>query len=139
VERADLISARRQSANFFLLTINTGLIVLVGYVQMSAGGQSARGSHWLISLAGIILCYLWFRIGKSYKGLNLAKFKVIHEIEKRLPLSPYDAEWTAVGRGTDPKQYLSLTHIEMIIPGYSLLYILSYLSMHLHCRSWPPR
>jgi hypothetical protein len=116
LEMADRISGRRQSANSFFLTINTALIGLVGYVQMNGGGQSTQNFYWLVSVAGIVLCYLWYRIVKSYKDLNSGKFKVIHEIEKQLPLSPYDAEWTAVGRGEDPKLYLPFTRIEMIIP-----------------------
>jgi hypothetical protein len=40
---------------------------------------------------------MWYRLVRSYKDLNSAKFKVIHEIEKSLPISPYDAEWEAVG------------------------------------------
>ena len=49
--------------------------------------------------------------------MNSGKFKVVHEIEKELPLSPYDAEWEALGRGNDPKLYLPFTRIEIWVPG----------------------
>jgi hypothetical protein len=52
----------------------------------------------------------------SYKGLNTAKFNVIHAIEKRLPISPYDAEWEAVGRGENEVLYKPFTHIELNVP-----------------------
>jgi hypothetical protein len=121
LEMADRISARRQSGNSFFLTVNTALIGLVGYVQMNGNSRSPYAFYGLISVAGIVLCYLWYRIVRSYRDLNSGKFKVIHEIERQLPLSPYDAEWTAVGRGKDPKLYLPFTHVEMIIPWVFLV------------------
>ncbi len=73
-------------------------------------------SYRIVSLAGILLCYAWYRLVRSYKDINSGKFKVVHEIEKELPLAPYDAEWEAVGRGKDPKLYLPFINIEMWIP-----------------------
>ena len=52
----------------------------------------------------------------SYKNLNTAKFLVIHKIEKRLPISPYDAEWEAMGRGKNPELYRPISHIELGVP-----------------------
>ena len=112
VQMADNISARRQSANSFFLTVNTAIVGIVGYV----GGTSGSW-NWIISLAGLVLCYTWYRLIRSYKDMNSGKFKVVHEIEKELPLSPYDAEWEALGRGNDPKLYLPFTRIEIWVPG----------------------
>ncbi len=111
VTMADNISVRRQSANSFFLAVNTAIIGVVGYV----GGTSGQW-NWIVSLAGILLCYAWYRLVRSYKDINSGKFKVVHEIEKELPLAPYDAEWEAVGRGKDPKLYLPFINIEMWIP-----------------------
>lgn len=118
---ADRISARRQSTNSFFLSINTALILLVSYAQLNNAGQPTNSLHWLVGIAGVALCYLWYRIVMSYKNLNSGKFKVIHEIEKLLPLSPYDAEWTAVGKGKDPKLYLPFARVEMLIPWVFLV------------------
>lgn len=111
VQMADNISARRQSANSFFLTVNTAVIGIVVYV----GGASGKW-NWVVSLAGIALCYAWYRLIRSYKDINSGKFKVVQEIEKELPLSPYDAEWEALGRGDDPKLYLPFTHVEVWVP-----------------------
>jgi len=111
VQMADNISARRQAANSFFLTINTAIIGLAGYV----GGTSGKW-NWVVSLAGMVLCYAWYHLIRSYKNMNSGKFKVIHEIEKELSLSPYDAEWEALGRGKDSKLYLPFTNIETWIP-----------------------
>lgn len=112
VQMADNISVRRQSANSFFLAVNTAIIGVVGYV----GGTSGKW-NWIISLAGMVLCYAWYRLIRSYKDINSGKFKVVHEIEKELPLSPYEAEWEALGRGKDPKLYLPFTRIEILVPG----------------------
>lgn len=114
VEMADRISARRQSANSFFLSVNTAIIALVGYVNL--GSQPDSSYFWLVSLAGMALCFMWYRLIKSYKDLNSAKFAVIHEMEAELPVSPYDSEWEKVQRGTNKKLYLPFTHIEVYIP-----------------------
>ncbi len=111
VEGAEKISDRRHLANSFFLTINTALIGIVGYVGGSIGKW-----NWVVSVAGIALCWVWCRLIRSYKDLNSGKFKVVHEIEKELPLAPYDAEWEALGRGTDSKLYLQFTRIEKLVP-----------------------
>ena len=67
-------------------------------------------------MSGMILCYTWSRLIRSYKDLNTAKFKVVHEIETKLPLAPYDSEWEAVGRGNAPDLYLPFTHVEKYVP-----------------------
>jgi len=113
---ADRISTRRQSANSFFLSINKALVALVGYVQLGQKTGQSTDFYWVVSLAGMALCYTWYRLIKSYKDLNSGKFKVIHEIERRLPISPYDAEWEALGRGKDAKLYLPFTKVEMAVP-----------------------
>ncbi len=111
IQAAETISGRRQSSNSFFLTVNTGIIGAIGYF-----GNKEISSAWIVSLAGVILCYAWYRLVRSYKDLNSAKFKVIHEMEKKLPISPYEAEWEAVGRGKNSKLYLPFTQIEIWIP-----------------------
>ena len=84
---------------------------------MGLAGQ-LRG---IMHLAGIAISYMWYRLIRSYRDLNSAKFKVIHQIEKKLPLSPFDAEWEAVGRGENSSLYLPFTHIEIGIPWVFLV------------------
>ena len=116
VENADRISSRRQSANSFFLTINTVIVSFVGYVQLDKTQVFNAAFYWVVGVAGMVLCFLWYRLVKSYKDINTGKFKVIHEIEKRLPIAPYDAEWEALGRGKNPKLYLPFTRIELGVP-----------------------
>ena len=111
---AENISNRRQTANAFFVTVNTVLVSLVSYLNLGVSNSSKL--FWTISLAGIAISYMWYRLVRSYKDLNSAKFTIIREIEKKLPISPYDAEWQAVGKGKNAKLYLPFTHIELFIP-----------------------
>ncbi len=116
LEMADRISSRRETTNSFFLTLNTAVVGFVGY--LAGTDKVPPGDPWLslIAIAGIILSYLWYRIIRSYTGLNSAKFKVVHLMESLLPLRPYDYEWESVGRGENPKLYLPFTHVEVAVP-----------------------
>lgn len=131
VEMADRISSRRNLANVFFLTLNTSAISIIGLIYQI--DKTEYKSIFLIfpTIAFIVLCYTWFRLIKSYRQLNTAKYKVIGEIEEQLPISPYyKMEWKMLGYGKDKKLYLPLTHIEEVVPAiFGLIYfsILAYL------------
>jgi plasmid replication initiation protein len=93
VEMADKISERRQSANSFFLSVNTVIVGLTTYFTLCGISCSSIILFSPISMAGLVICYMWYRLVRSYRDLNTAKFKVIHEIEQQLPLAPYDLEW----------------------------------------------
>jgi hypothetical protein len=116
VELTDRISQRRQAANAFFLSINTAVIAAAGYVSLSQKLDVPHSYFALIAAAGLVLNYIWFRMVKSYQGINTAKFRMIHAIEQELPLRPYDAEWIAVGEGHDPSRYLPFTNLELRVP-----------------------
>ncbi len=124
VEMADRISSRRHSANSFFLTINSAIIAVLGYVQfgvylgakLGVEPSQTNDFYWIISVLGMILCLVWFRLIQSYKQLNTAKFKVILQIEHSLPIAPFDAEWEVVAKGSEPKLFKPFTDLEMIIP-----------------------
>ena len=119
VQSADNVSLRRQSANAFFLSVNTAIIAAVGFFDSGDGNYS-----WSLAVAGIVLCIAWYMLVRAYKDLNTVKFKIIHALEEKLPVSLYDAEWEAVGRGEYPKLYLPFTHIEVWIPRlFILLYV----------------
>jgi hypothetical protein len=112
VEMADRISSRRATANSYFLSVNSAILAFVGYLT----SKESIEYLWILSVAGMTLSYFWRALILSYKNLNTAKWLVVHKIEKRLPISPYDAEWEAMGRGSNPKLYRPLTHIELGVP-----------------------
>ena len=112
VEMADRISSRRATANSYFLSVNSAILAFVGYLT----SKDSTTDLWLLAVAGITLSYLWHELILSYRNLNTAKWLVVHQIEKRLPISPYDAEWEAMGRGKNPKLYRPISHIESGVP-----------------------
>lgn len=122
LELADHISERREKANSFFLAVNAALVALLAKDALGDIDKTPRGLQVLIPIAGSVMCFLWYRIIRSYRDLNSAKFKVIHAIERSLPLRPYDAEWESVGRGKDKKKYLPFTHVEIAVPWLFLVF-----------------
>jgi hypothetical protein len=127
VETSQHVSDKRQNANNYLLTLNSSLVTLF-IVFLSTFGQH----RWnvVVPVTGIIVCFIWWSIVESYKHLNTAKFRVIHELEQQLPVALFQYEWWVCGRlrkneedvGED--RYIPLTQLERWIPFvFMLLYI----------------
>lgn len=130
VNATEKISDRRQKTNEFFLALNSALVTLLGFIATKTNKIEINTILVLSAIAGITACYLWYRIVASYKGLNSAKFKVIHVIESRLPLALYDTEWEMLGRGKDKEIYWPFSHIELFVPKIFIsIYILLILSV----------
>lgn len=126
VEMADRISQRRAMSNTYFVTINSLILTIFSAIASLDTFEISRKWILVVAATGILISITWWWIIRSYRLLNSGKFKVIHEIEKLLPISPYDAEWTAVGRGKDCSKYLPLTHIEQWVP---ILFIIVYVGI----------
>jgi hypothetical protein len=125
VESAEKISDRRQNANNYFITINTAIITLLGLSFQIDFFEKLLWSRGLLALLGIVIAIIFWFLLRSYKQLNSGKFKVIHAIEKELPLALYDHEWEVLGKGEDKKLYFPFSHIERYIPWvFAALYII---------------
>ena len=121
VETADRVSERRTSANNYLLTVNSVLVTLYG---LASSFSYDRPWLFVMPVAGVLVCITWLVLIRSYRNLNTAKFKVIHELEEQLPAALFDREWDLAERG-EGKAYKPLTHIEPYIPlVFAVLYII---------------
>jgi len=124
VEMTDRISSRRNQTNTFFLGINTALIA-AGAALYGKGYNGSLAVILIALLAVLMLCYIWWRLLKSIRQLNSAKYKVTLLLEKRLPSAPYATEWTLLGEGKDPKLYRPLTGLECWVPiVFAMLFIL---------------
>lgn len=125
VEMADRISARRGVANSFFLTANTGVVGVLGAVDV----------RWYLAAAGMVFSVTWWALLKSYRDLNSAKFDVILAMEDRLPVRIYGDEWDRLRKESIPfgmrrealrswlAQYRELGRIERVIPWiFTVLY-----------------
>lgn len=120
LEMADRVSQRRGSANTFFITINAAILTISSWSAEKFGSLI-----YIISIVGILLCISWFFAIRSYRQLNSGKFKVIHEIEKELPLNLYQFEWLILKEGKSFKDYWPLSHIECFVPVvFSIFYVI---------------
>lgn len=126
VQMTDNVSARRNAANVFFLSLHTTIITAIGFaIEKIEMIQPA----WFVAFpatAILILAIAWWWLIRSYRNLNSAKFKVIGKMEKQLPFSPYwKEEWKELGEGKDIKKYLPLTAIEQWVPIiFAVMYIM---------------
>jgi hypothetical protein len=122
VEMADRVSARRSQVNSFFISLISGLLALLSIFtnkEILSQFQSSKFQSLvfiIISLTGLVLCFTWHSIIRSYKQLNSAKFKVLMEIEKQLPFPAYEREWELLRKDKDYKGYLEQTFVEKYIP-----------------------
>ncbi len=114
VKTADDITMRRLQTNKFYLTILLGLFTIAGFFNKNGITEVLNEQIILIliSVIGIALSVIWYVNIESFKLLNSAKFKVIHEMEKDLPCACFDKEWEY----RDPQSYPILTKIEKFLP-----------------------
>ena len=134
VDLMDRTSERRHKTNSYFLSLNVFLISLLGAIIATGLADLKLGWTIFATIAGMILCYSWYRLVRSYKDLNTGKFSLIHKIEEKLPLQLFAEEWKELGEGKEPQKYLPFTKIEMIVPWiflvlYGVLFLWSTLEI----------
>ncbi len=122
VEMADRISQRRNLTNVFCLTLCSSIITVIGFSLVNILAITAVVLPFFSAL-GVVLSVTWWWLLRSYRNLNSAKYKVIGQLEEKLPASPYwGAEWKELGEGKSLKKYLPLTVLEQFVPILFLLF-----------------
>ncbi len=104
-EMANCNSERRINSNNIYIAINAAIIAFTTF--------SLDYKSIIMSIVGIIVSILWWNTIKSYKELNKVKYKIINEIEKMLPLSPFEYEWKIIN---EEGKYKRFTHLETFLP-----------------------
>jgi len=119
----DKVSQQRQKTNDFFLTINTAALAFMGVMNKAIENDSPFLT-FAVSLFGIVLCVIWYRLIRTYRDINRGKYQILHKLEEKLPAALYKAEWEVLGKGADHKRYLPISHVEIKIP---LIFIAFYL------------
>ena len=117
VEMTDRVSQRRERSNQFFITLLAGPAILAVLARFWLGGEndSVRFLPAVLlasGLLGMALSATWFVTIRSYRHLNNARFRVIGEMEKRLPIGSYSYEWELLS-----PRVLLLSVIEQFLPG----------------------
>ena len=118
VHTSENLVARRQIANRFFFSANALTMSAMGVGMSLIDGDDDKfrliaSGILVLSVVGVLFCVAWRRLIHSFAQLNEGKFKVIHEIEKILPIALFTAEWYILGEGKRPKSYKSSTSTEM--------------------------
>ncbi|MFI7006829.1 hypothetical protein [Streptomyces sp. NPDC050145] len=131
VEMADRVSARRNTANTFFLTVNSLLVTLLAAVLPGAESDIPVGALIVGLIVLLLMCVSWFALIRSYRQLNSAKWAVIGALEDRLPAYAYSrAEWGLLGGGSDWRKYLQLSYVEQWVPvGFAAAYVVGFVTM----------
>ena len=126
VEMSDRISSRRTLANDFFLSLNTLMVALIGILVRLGSVSALFLLAWIViaSSAGILFCWVWYTTIKCYRQLNSAKFKVINQIEEKLPARAFQTEWSCLCTENNSQRYPELTKVEIYTPTiFAILYV----------------
>ena len=115
-ELADSVSKQRATANRFYILILSGLAVLFSTFLQRKDGIPLGWLMVSFGLFGLLLAVAWHGVIRSYRQLNTAKFKTLHELEERLAYPFFKREWDLLAKGTDRKIYQQLTVVESRVP-----------------------
>lgn len=131
VELADRVSQRRVDASKFYITILSALLAVVPFVLDGGTPPDVRRLVFLLlGLLGLLLCVVWVVNIQSYRQLNGLKFRVIHEMEEKLPFAPFAREWELLRAEAEGFRYRRLSRVEQWVPAllalpYAILVVLS--------------
>lgn len=114
---------RRQNANSFFMTLNTGVLAIIGFIFNKDVSPDLKPLYLILPIAGILSSFFWLKLVTSYRQLNKGKFEILSLIEEDLSIAVYKAEWIELGEGKDKKKYHQITSLEKWIP---ILFIILY-------------
>jgi len=123
------ISDRRENANKYFITVNSGVIVALSFLVQHLNNFFTPYLIAGVLMFGIVLSIIFYFLINSYKQLNSGKFSVLHRMEDFLPIQMYTDEWAALGEGKDKCKYFPFSHIERLVPilfgvGYFVVLII---------------
>jgi hypothetical protein len=121
VELADRNSTRRLETNQFYVTVISALLAAFAFILENAAFVELRlGLVITICVLSLLLCILWYANIRAFRLLSEQKYKVIHEMEARLPYPCFKREWDFLtqGRGT---RYALFTTVERWVPFLLLI------------------
>jgi hypothetical protein len=112
VESAQKVTDRRILTGNYLLTVNSFLLTVFGVAS-----SQHLGSIWLaiIPVAGLLVSFTWYSLVVFYRNLGASKYKIIHQLEGLLPVTPFRSEWRS-SHDEKGRRHTGVTHLERVIP-----------------------
>lgn len=129
VDSAEKTSERRSHLNTFFIALHSLFISGLSFFKTDIFSYIIP-----ICIFGCVLAFLWWYMLCNYRSLNRAKFKIIQEIEKHLPLNLYSTEWSLYKTRKpwyNPNRYFSFSRLEMVLPWLLILvYVYIIITTH---------
>lgn len=130
VASTDKVSDRRADSNKFFLSINS--IIAGGLIFINEKIDKLDASSLLLAaMFGIVVCLVWFFTILDYKRLNGAKFELIDDMEKDLPVKFYSDEWKLLNNKKPwYLKYKTFSRLELFLPiAFIALYTVSVVAI----------
>lgn len=129
-ESTQYLSERRQAATQTYLSVNTGIIAVIGFI-LKETGQSGWGlivASLALVAAGVLACWIWHKIIKQYKGLISWRYDELMAIEKNMPdwHQLYTKEWHQFYKPRMKKEKFGFSRLEIWLPRLFLWIYLVY-------------
>ena len=124
-ELADRVSQRREGANRLHVSIAVGLVVFLGTLIRFSDDRTLDTSVFIaVGFCGLIVSASWYIALRSYRQLHSKKFRVLHDLETRLPYQFFTMEWDPESVGTKSNRYWRLSVVETVLPmTFSALFL----------------
>ena len=131
LKNIDNLENRRRMTHNFFLSVNTGLITAFGILSQYGIMMELSMQLFVIIMgsAGILFTYSWRKIINSYISLSVVKWKIIIEIEKKLPLMIHDNEWKILTDKKNKSGYKKLTTVELWIPIFFIIMYIAFIAI----------
>lgn len=116
-ELADRVSQRRDGANRLYVSLLVGLVVVLAALLRFGIGEAPE--ELIIAAIGIfggLLSASWYVVIRSYRQLNSAKFRVLHDLETKIAYPFFTLEWDPESAGRKSNRYWRLTLVEQTLP-----------------------
>ena len=139
VEMADRVSQRRDQSNRLYVTLLAAIAAILVVVVRTAPSSNGEvlPSLPVVFLAssaiGSVLSVVWCINVWSYRILNSAKFRVINELEKKMPFDGYSREWQIVKSRNRFERNLQLTKVEQVA---SIAVLCVFIALGIYSAFW---
>ena len=130
-ELADRVSQRREGANRLYVSVLAGMVTFLAVaMRLGTGNLPSDVMLGVAGSFGALLSLSWFVVLRSYRQLNSAKFRALHELETKLAYPFFTTEWRFLDEGRNRNRYWKLTVVETGLPWifFALFIALTVLS-----------
>ncbi|MCY4367788.1 MAG: hypothetical protein OXE17_16430 [Chloroflexi bacterium] len=133
-ELADKVSQRREGANRLHASLQVGIVIFVAaLLRFGSGDVPGDLVVGAVGFLGLVVSISWVLTINAYRKLNKEKFRVLGELETKLPFQFFVKEYDPVTSGKRSSRYTPLTDVEYVIPTIFFLMWLAVIGYVLFC------